>query len=298
MRTPCSFWAEVISPSLRAKVAKHLYEKGFTQAQIAEKLGITQAMVSKYLSGKYKQLSEDIEVIIGEMAREIANMISYGADDEEVVKYTARKFFELIQGELCSAYLKYANLKDPSLCREIFGEIPSKGEVLETLNLALRELLKDEKFLWLIPEIRSNFAYALPSPKGSEDVAAVPGRITNAKGKAFALPPEFGVSKHTAQILVDVSKVRPEIRSVINIKFDDEIERALKEAGFSFEDIEEGERDEEKTVELIRMLFENAKEPLDAVVDRGAFGIEPCVYIFGRNPLEVVEKIKKLESCL
>ncbi|RLF75491.1 phosphomethylpyrimidine kinase [Thermococci archaeon] len=297
MRTPCLFWAEVVSPSLRAKIAKNLYERGFTQSQIAEKLGITQAMVSKYLAGKYKPLNEKVEAAIEGLAGEISNMIAYGAPEEEVVKYTSRRFFDMIQGELCEEYLKYANLKDPSLCSEIFRGMASKVEILDVLNLALGELLKDERFLNLIPEIRSNFAYALPNPKGVEDVAAIPGRITRVKGKAFALPPEFGASEHMAKILIELSKKASEIRSVINIKFDESIEGALKRAELRFEVIEEKNRDEDRTVKLIGNIFEEHGE-LDAVVDRGAFGIEPCVYIFGKNPLEVLDKIKTLESCM
>lgn len=297
MKTPCVFWVEEVMPTLRAKVAQRLYKEGFTQAKIADYLGITQAMVSKYLAGKYKKLERGLDEKIEEIAEEIAKLIIYGAKKEEIIKFTARKFFELFQsGFLCRYYAEYAGVEE-SICKEIFMAIPSRSEVLERLNLALSELLQDDKFLQLIPEIRSNIAYALPEPKDFSDVAAVPGRITVVKGKAFALPPEFGVSKHIAKILLELSKVAPEIRSVINIKFDEKIEDALRKAGFKVESIEEKNRDEDKTVELIVQLFKE-KGVLDAVIDKGAFGIEPCVYIFGRDPIEVVEKVKKLESFL
>ncbi|WP_457754254.1 thiamine-phosphate synthase family protein [Thermococcus sp.] len=297
MKTPCVFWVEVIMPVLRAKVAQKLYEEGLTQAKIAEYLGITQAMVSKYLAGRYKKLEKELENKLDGIAEEIANLILYGADRGEIIKFTSRKFFELFRsGFLCKYYAEYAGVEE-SICREIFIATPSRSDVLERLNLALSELLQDEKFLQLIPEIRSNIAYALPEPKDFSDVAAVPGRITVVKGKAFALPPEFGVSRHTAKILLELSKVVPEIRSVINIKFDEKMEDALRKAGFKVESIEEKKRDEDKTVELIVQLFKE-KGVLDAVIDKGAFGIEPCVYIFGKDPIEVVEKVKKLESLL
>ncbi|HIP74777.1 MAG TPA: phosphomethylpyrimidine kinase [Thermococcus paralvinellae] len=297
MKTPCVFWVEEIMPVLRAKVAQRLYKEGFTQVKIADYLGITQAMVSKYLAGRYKKLEEELDEKIEEIAEEIAKLIIYGAKKEEIIKLTARKFFELFQsGLLCKYYAEYAGVKE-SICREIFMAMPSRSEVLERLNLALSELLQDDKFLQLIPEIRSNIAYALPRPKDFGDVAAIPGRITIVKGKAFALPPEFGVSRHTAKILLELSKVAPEIRSVLNIKFDGGIDKALKKAGFKVESMEEKKRDENKTVDLIVQLFKE-KGILDAVVDRGAFGIEPCVYIFGRDPIEVIEKVKRLEQYL
>ncbi|MDK2854050.1 MAG: family transcriptional regulator, thiamine biosynthesis regulator [Thermococcaceae archaeon] len=61
--------------------------------------------------------------------------------------------------------------------------------------------------------------------------------------------------------------------------------------------MEKSERSEEETVKLILDEFKK-KGVLDAIIDKGGFGIEPCVYIFGKNPVEVVEKVKKLESLL
>ncbi len=297
MKSPCTFWSEEIMPALRARIARVLYSEGYTQAKIAEVLDITQAMVSKYLSGKYKKPDPGVQELIDKTADEIANLILYGAGKEEIIRFSTQKFMEFFNSEAgCRAYLKYAGLKNETFCKELFNTAPSRSGVLEMLNLALGELLNDPKFAGLIPEIRSNFVYALPKPNDYRDVAAVPGRITLVKGKLFALPPEFGASKHTAKILVELSKISPEIRSVLNIKFDGRVEHAIRKAGLKIAEIEEKDRDEERTIRMIAEKFTEGR--WDAVIDRGAFGIEPVVYIFGKNPLEVVEKVKKLESFL
>lgn len=298
MKTPCEFWAEEVMPNLRANVARILYSKGLTQAKIAEHLGITQAMVSKYLTGKYRRLSGELGKEVEKVAQEVAGLILYGAKKEDLVRFLNRKFFEMFRsGILCKGYLDYIGSSDESLCREIFTEEPSRTQILEELSLALSELLRDEKFLELIPEVRSNFAYSLPKPKEKNDVAAIPGRITVVKGKAYALPPEFGVSEHMAEVLIGLSEIFPEVRSVLNIRYDEKISGALKKADFKVGTVEKSERSEEETVKLITEEFKK-KGILDAVIDKGGFGIEPCVYIFGKSPIEVVEKVKKLERFL
>ncbi|WP_048150578.1 thiamine-phosphate synthase family protein [Palaeococcus ferrophilus] len=295
MRTPCSFWAEVVAPGLRAMVARYLYERGMSQSEIAERLGITQAMVSKYIGGKYKKV-EEIEAIIEDSAREIGDMILYGAPREEIIKYSFRRFLELLDGELCGEYLRYAGIDNESFCGELLAPSEDRSEVLTLLNLAVRELSRDELFPSLIPEVRSNFAYALPDARSIEDVAAIPGRITLSKGKVYALPAEFGASRHSASILLGLIGLDVDLRSVINIKYDERVEEALQKAGLRTASIEPGKRSEEETVKRIIDLFKG--EALDAVVDEGGFGIEPVIYIFGKDPLDVLRKVKLLESFL
>ncbi|MGC8676017.1 MAG: transcriptional regulator [Candidatus Micrarchaeia archaeon] len=58
----CEHITKQILPAVRISVAEALAKKGLTQMQIAARLGIAQAAVSKYLTGKYshgiKELSE------------------------------------------------------------------------------------------------------------------------------------------------------------------------------------------------------------------------------------------------
>lgn len=295
MRTPCSFWAEVVAPGLRAMVARYLYERGMSQSEIAEHLGITQAMVSKYIAGKYRRV-ESIGAVIEDSAREIGDMILYGAPREEVIKYSFRRFLELLKGELCGEYLQYAGVENEGFCGELISPAEDRQEILTLLNFAVRELSRDELFPSLIPEVRSNFAYALPNARSVDDIAAIPGRITLSKGKVYALPAEFGASRHTASILLGLTATGVEIRSVLNIKYDERVKAALQKAGLRTAHIEPGKRSEEETVKRIIDIFKRGTP--DAVVDEGGFGIEPVLYIFGRDPLDVLRKLRELERYL
>ncbi len=296
MRTPSVYVAEELMPYLRARVAEGLYRAGMKQSGIAEYLGITQAMVSKYLAGKYKRPPDEVAERLDSIAEEIVKVVLFGGEREEVIALTTRRLFELFQsGFLCRFYSAYSGVSE-ELCRSMFSVQRDRGEVLEVLNLALGELERIGSFPSLIPEVRSNFAYALPSPRGPEDVAAVPGRITTAKGRVFALPPEFGASSFTAGILVELGKLAPGIRSVLNVRYGDDVEGAMTKAGFKVARVRSGGLPEREAVKLIASPFKT--EAYDAVIDEGGLGVEPVVYIFGGNPFEVVDKLKKLVEAL
>ena len=52
-KTPCEIIVWYILPAIRKEIAKNLIEKhGITQRKTAEKLGITEATISRYISGK------------------------------------------------------------------------------------------------------------------------------------------------------------------------------------------------------------------------------------------------------
>ncbi|WP_297506277.1 thiamine-phosphate synthase family protein [Thermococcus sp.] len=291
MRTPSVYIAEELMPYLRAKIAEALYRAGFRQARIASYLGITQAMVSKYLAGKYRVPPEGVSKLLDAVAEEVSRLIIGGSSKEEVLLLLSRRLYELFTTEeVCRHYSSYAGVSE-GLCRELVPPFP-RSAVLDELDVALRELLSLEGFSSLIPEVRSNFAYAPANARRPDDVAAVPGRITLVKGRPYALPPEFGASVFTASLVVEVMKRRPSLRSVLNIRYGEDVERALERAGLKFTRVRTGGLSEMEAVKTIAKAFESAE--WDAIVDGGGKGVEPLVYIFGRNPLEVVGKVKRL----
>ena len=62
MLMPCETIMKEFLPAIRAGVTKELTSKySYTQTVIASKLGITQAAVSKYLTGDYTDKIKDLE---------------------------------------------------------------------------------------------------------------------------------------------------------------------------------------------------------------------------------------------
>jgi len=290
MKTPSVYIAEELMPFIRARVAERLYESGMKQSQIARYLGITQAMVSKYLAGRYG-VPEGLPDEIDEIAADVARTILFGGSKEDAIFVASRRVLEMFQsGKLCAHYAAYAGVSE-DVCRRLFLSRGTGAEILSQLTSALRALENLDGFSRLIPAVRSNFVYAPEMPTGIDDVAAVPGRITSVRGKVFALPPEFGASRFTASLVLEVMRKVPELRSVINIRYGRDVEAAIQRAGFSVMRTRTGGMSDGEAVRAIAGLFD---APHDAVIDEGGEGVEPMVYVFGKDPLEVVEKVKAI----
>jgi predicted transcriptional regulator len=97
----CEVVAKQLIPAIRIKTAKQLYNKyNFNQEEIAKKLGLTQAAISKYLSGNYTQEIKNLEKdkIVVKISDEIV---------KEINKKTFNKSsFEKIICKFCNKMLR------------------------------------------------------------------------------------------------------------------------------------------------------------------------------------------------
>ncbi len=76
MKFPCEIILWYILPGVRSELAKELVKKGLTQREVSDKLGITQASVSYYLTKKRGagiKFSKNISQEIKKLAKDIAN---------------------------------------------------------------------------------------------------------------------------------------------------------------------------------------------------------------------------------
>ncbi|HVP81371.1 MAG TPA: bifunctional hydroxymethylpyrimidine kinase/phosphomethylpyrimidine kinase [Thermodesulfobacteriota bacterium] len=175
--------------------------------------------------------------------------------------------------------------------------------VIQVLKKAV-EFLKEEKVGHLIPEVSSNLGYALPFAEEVEDVAAFPGRIFRFKDSvATYRDPEFGASRHIANIILTVMKVDPEYCSAMNIRYSRETVAQLKRKGFLVGQFDrrlepkgvkakEGSSLEWGAGDVLRTM----KRVPDFIFDEGNMGKEPMIRVLGKNPLEVVQKVLKVAS--
>ncbi len=78
MLTPCETIIKRFLPAIRSSITKELFNKyDFNQEEIAKRLGVTQAAVSKYLSGKYAQNIKNLEKNkkIKEISKKLSSLI-------------------------------------------------------------------------------------------------------------------------------------------------------------------------------------------------------------------------------
>jgi hydroxymethylpyrimidine kinase/phosphomethylpyrimidine kinase len=157
----------------------------------------------------------------------IATELAKGVSLEEAVKrgrsltiLSIKAAIALGEGKRCanpSAYFAYER---------------GRYEVIRSLRVAIDRLKREEDIGELIPEVSSNFGYALLFAQNKWDVAAVPGRIIRL-GKTVVTvdAPEFGASQHIASIILTVMRHDPFFRSAINIRFSPNILQACREGG-------------------------------------------------------------------
>jgi hydroxymethylpyrimidine/phosphomethylpyrimidine kinase len=173
--------------------------------------------------------------------------------------------------------------------------------VIQELKKAL-EVLKENKIGYLIPEVSSNLGYALPYAEGVADVAAFPGRIVRFKDSvATHSSPEFGASRHVANIILTVMRFDPEYCSAMNIRYSEEMVTLLKDKGFlvgHFDRRIEPKRVKEKEGSSLEWgvgeVLRKMKRIPDFIYDGGDVGKEPMIRVLGKNPEEVVNKILKI----
>jgi len=149
-----------------------------------------------------------------------------------------------------------------------------------------------------VPEVGMNFAYALPNAKTRNDVCAVDGRITKHKERiSLSGTIDFGASKHVASIILAAMSYDAAMRSAINIRYSQKTVDLCKQIGFTLGSFNRKNEPPDTTSTMewgtkhtITLL---GRLP-DAIYDTGSSGKEPMIRILGKNPEEVLLKIRKL----
>ncbi|HAK94355.1 MAG TPA: bifunctional hydroxymethylpyrimidine kinase/phosphomethylpyrimidine kinase [Planctomycetes bacterium] len=157
-------------------------------------------------------------------------------------------------------------------------------------------------FAQLVPEVQSNFAYALPLAEEPADVAAFPGRIARVgDGIAAVRGPAFGASRHCARIVLTAMRRDPEHRACLNIRYGKDVIACARGAGLACASFDRGaeppdvrER-EGSTLEWgTDFVLAQGRGIPDAIYDAGGPGKEPMVRVLGRTPAEIVAKIRRI----
>ncbi|AFG34772.1 thiamine-phosphate synthase family protein [Fervidobacterium pennivorans subsp. shakshaketiis] len=179
-----------------------------------------------------------------------------------------------------------------------------KFDVLDSLNSVKKELLTvGEK---TIPEVGQNVSYALPWSKDEFEVAKFPGRIRLKEGKpVFVSDASFADYSHTARMALVAKSFSPHIRCVTNVRYCAEyIDNAIKSGLTVFKYDRNSEPEDVKSVDgksmewMIQQAYKTFGKIPDIIYDEGFWGKEAMIRIFGRNPKEVIEKMKKIIGIL
>lgn len=199
------------------------------------------------------------------------------------------------------------------------GYAPGKGADVLNHSSALQIpplIQRDEEFdIWLqlktavdtlvsvlpsqfIPEVGMNFVYALPNAKTRNDVCGIEGRISRYKDRALLCGTlDFGASKHVASIVLAAMSFDITIRSALNIRYTQKTLQLCANLGFTIGTFDRKIEppNASSTMEWgTKHAITTAGYVPDIISDTGAVGKEPMVRILGKNPQDVLAKIKKI----
>jgi len=168
------------------------------------------------------------------------------------------------------------------------SELRTAERVLSSLRRGLRVLENTSGFANLIPNVGTNLVACTPDADGIDDVAGVPGRIVDVKGRATVpAEPEFGVSEYVASVLLAARTAGADVSAAINVRHDEDVLAALSAQGLTAVEFT-GEDDIETAVEAALSEHPEAR----VLYQTGSYGVEPIVYVLGEGSVAVAETVR------
>ncbi|HVL88462.1 MAG TPA: thiamine-phosphate synthase family protein [Candidatus Thermoplasmatota archaeon] len=257
---------EALAPLVRALASRELAREGWSQDRIAQALGVTQSMVSRYLAAK----PPPADALAARLAE-----------------------------ELCR------ELQDPPSARPDAWAALVLETARSGADDALHDLLEAERALAaaaplaLVPQIGINLARAAQDATDPSRVAAFPGRIVEAAGRLVApAPPAFGASDHLARCLLRARARDPAVQAMGSVRGGDDARRAAAREGLAPVDVSRRREARGDPDADFAAAVRAARPPILAVHDPGAFGIEPCLYVAGPSARDVARRIVAIERNL
>jgi len=181
-------------------------------------------------------------------------------------------------------------------------QIKNSDTIQSELFKGINKFINIKNIYKNIPECQTNFVFSKKNPKSIKDVLGISGRIVKT-GNSVRVAGDltYGGSKHVATALITVNEKYPEIRSAINLKYNEEIILKLRKTKIVISSYDRNaESDIIKTKEGssvewgIRNAIKKLKTPPDIIYHKGDFGKEPMIIIFAKTPALIIEKISKL----
>ncbi len=301
---------EEFLPTFRSMLAEDLRDRGFTQSEVAEALGISQSAVSKYAHG---EVSRNGEILEDERVRELVDRVGEGFETGDMTPVQALVEAEVLvrqleEGDLLAALHEEAmpglaefegslSVHDPD------SALRRAEQVRSSVRRGLRILTNTPGFAGLIPNVGSNLVECLPDATTIEDVAGVPGRIFDVKGQA-TVPgdPEFGVSEHVAGVLLSAREGGLDHRAALNVRYDPDLVAALSEAGYVTVEFD-SEGPDDPIVDAVAEWAsacddsgdggdEAPSEPL-VLYQTGGYGIEPITYVLAPDASAAATAVRR-----
>jgi len=284
---------EEFLPTVRSMLAAELRDRGLTQLEVADALGISQSAVSKYASG---DVARNEAVAGDERVQALVERLGEGLATGDLGRVGAVVETEVLIRRLEARGDLLARLHEAAMpeLAEYEGEfrvhdpdsaVRRRERVLASVRQGLRTLESASGVAALIPAVGSNLVECLPDAEGLDEVAGVAGRIFDVKGRAHVPgDPEFGVSGHVGSVLLAARAAGSDARAALNVRHDESVLAALEGAGYEAVEFP-ADDDVAAAVEAAMADAPDAR----VVYQAGAFGVEPIVYLLADDAAGAVE---------
>jgi predicted fused transcriptional regulator/phosphomethylpyrimidine kinase/predicted transcriptional regulator len=288
---------EEFLPTFRSLLAEALCERGLTQSEVADLLGISQSAISKYVHG---DVARNERLLADERLRTHVEELADGLASGDVTSVQALVETEVLIRELEhggtlarlheAAMPALADYDGTDAVHDPEGGLRAAERTLADVRRGLRVLETTSGFAPVLPDVGSNLVQALPDAESIEDVAAVPGRILDVKGRArIPAEPELGASEHVASVLLAARDAGSEAMAALNVRHDADLLAALEAEGRVTVPFDP-DRD-------VAAAVPDALGPdptADVLYHEGGFGIEPIVYLLGPDASTVAERVREI----
>jgi predicted fused transcriptional regulator/phosphomethylpyrimidine kinase/predicted transcriptional regulator len=289
---------EEFLPTFRSMLAESLRDRGLTQTEVADLLGISQSAVSKYVHGEVERnerlLSDErVQTLVDDLAEGLASgemrQVQALVEAEVFVRKLERgDVLARLHEDAMPDLAEYGD--DRFAVHDPASPVREAEQVLASVRRGVRILENAEGFPALVPAVGSNLVECLPDAGGIDDVAAVPGRILDLEGKtAVPADPEFGVSEHVASVLLAARRHGSDTRAALNVRYDDALVADLERAGH-----ETVEFDAEADLDEAIGAALDASPDADVVYQTGGFGVEPILYVLAADAPTAARTVREL----
>jgi len=177
----------------------------------------------------------------------------------------------------------------------------SRYNVLMNLEKAKTLIEATLEVATLVPEVGMNIAMAIPYAEGINDVAAVDGRIVKTSEGVRAGSPKFGCSSHLTKYIIEVTRCDETKTAAINIKFSNNILKALEKRGMTIslydrrKEPEKIKRVEGMTIPWgVKEAIKKVGKAPDVIYHKGDVGKEPMIVIFGGQAYDLAKLVVQL----
>ncbi len=299
--TPNKFEAEILS-----KTKINTKNKPKKIAKMIQKMGAKNVIITG-IDTKKNQISDFILEKSNEyfISGNKISKINHGSG----CNYSAALIFALAENKSVRESVKFAkqftynsikNAKKIGMGIAI-TDIQEDDKINLELSHAINQFIEIKNINKNIPECQTNFVYSKQKPKSTKDILGISGRIVKAGRQVIVAGNlTYGGSKHVATALLTMNEKFPQIRSAVNLKYQNTTISKIKRSKLvvsSYDRSQEPKNAKLKDSSIkwgIKSAIKNSKKASDVIYHKGDFGKEPMIMVFGKTPNDVLKKILKI----